>query len=168
MGNTPSVRHLRTFRTNPVEVAIFLAVTGLFVNSVVKLFYDSPDFQATALTQMASNPVSEGRAPASTQQSFLNLDVRCETAAEQETAASKVRLMGSLCGLDASTDGSKLTKTVVINNANKFSATIFTDVSAGKFSTDYIPLNVGRNPLHLEFTYRGGKTVTQELVINKN
>jgi hypothetical protein len=112
MGIPAATRSLRQFRTNPVEIVIFLAVTAFFVHSVYRLFYESPHFQAAALTKMASNPVSEGRTPASTSQTFLNLDVRCDGAQDQDTGASKIRLSGPLCGLDPSTDGSKLTKAV--------------------------------------------------------
>lgn len=166
MSNSPNT--LKHFRTNPIEVAIFLAVTAIFANSVYRLFYDSDEFRAAALTRMAANPRSEGRSPASTQRSFLNVELRCDAMGEQETGAGKIRLTGSLCGTDAATDASKLVKAVVVNAANKFNATVFTDTTAGKFSTDYIPLNAGRNPIQVEFSYRGGKIVTQELVLNKN
>lgn len=166
MKNPPNT--LKHFRTNPVELAIFLAVTGIFANSVYRLFYDSGSFQATALTRMAANPVSEGRSLASTRQSFLNVDLRCDAMGEQDTGANKIRLTGPLCGTDAAIDASKLVKAVVFNSANKFNATVFTDTTAGKFSTDYIPLNTGRNPIHVEFSYRGGKIVSQELVLNRN
>lgn len=165
-NNTP-----RQFKTNPVEIAIFLAVTTVFVNSVYKLFYESPNFKATALTKMEGNPTSEGRVLASSaqnSQSFLNLDLKCEAQSDQETLASKVRLSGTLCGTDVQTDGGKLMKTLVSNTSNKFNATVFTDVNAGKYSTDYIPLNSGKNLIHIEFTYRDGKVVGQDFSITKN
>lgn len=166
MEQTPS---LKRFKTNPVELVIFLAITGVFMHSVYQLFYESPNFRATALAPMHANPLSEGRSPASTSsQSFMNLDVRCENNAERDTSASKVRLNGALCGADASEDSSKLTKTSVVNTANKFNATVFTDTTANKFSTDYIPLNPGRNAIHIEFAYRSGKIVSQDVVIQKN
>jgi hypothetical protein len=165
MGNP---RTPRRFRINPVEVAIFSVVSLIFVNSVYNLFQDRAGFQPSALAPMASNPVSEGRAPASVAQSFLNLDVKCENNGEQETGASKVRLTGTLCGAAPSDDSAKLLKTQIVNNANKFSATVFTDLSAGRYSTDYIPLNTGKNPIRIEFVYQGGKFVTHDIVVSKN
>jgi hypothetical protein len=164
--------HIRRFRTNPVELAIFSVVTLIFVNSLYNLFYDRANFKPTALAPMAANPISESnpRSPASTAsvsaQAFLNVDVRCEAPQDQDTNASKVRLTGPLCGAGA-VDGKDLLKAQVVNNANKFNATVFTDLNAGKFSTDYIPLNTGKNPIKLEFSYRGGRVVTQELSVVK-
>lgn len=156
------------FKTNPVEIAIFVAVTAIFATSVYRLFYGSPDFQAAALTKMSSNPVSEGRAPASVSQSFMNLEVKCDSLADQDTGASKIRLTGRLCGMDSENDGTKLVKSMVTNGTNKFAATVFTDTTAGKFSTDFIPLNSGQNKIHVEFSYRSGKNVAHDFVINKN
>jgi hypothetical protein len=160
-------QNIRRFRVNPVEVAIFSIVTLIFLNSVYNLFYDRQGFRPAALAPMAANPVSESnRAPAATAQSFLNLEVRCDANPEQETTAAKVRLTGALCGA-AGVDGRKLVKTQIVNNANRFNATVFADVSAVKFSTDYIPLNAGKNPIRLEFTYQGGGAIAQDITINK-
>ncbi|MCM2322193.1 MAG: hypothetical protein NDJ90_02920 [Oligoflexia bacterium] len=172
MGNHANAPQAGTdtkrFRTNPVEIGIFLVVTMVFANSIYRLFYDSPGFQTSALVAMESSPISEGRSPASVSQpSFANIELRCEALNEQDATAGKVRLTGGLCGLDAETGADKLVKTTVTNTANKFTATVFMDVNAGKFSTDYIPLNSGKNPIRLEFAYRGGKVVSQDLVLNK-
>jgi hypothetical protein len=161
-------QHIRRFRVNPVEVAIFSVVTLIFLNSVYNLFYDRQGFHPAALAPMAAVPVSEGRAPASVNQAFANLEVKCGVNTDQDTQAAKVRLTGTLCGASAGTDGSKLLKTQIVNNANRFNATVFTDLSAGKFSTDYIPLNTGKNPIHLEFTFQGGKLVSHDVTVNKN
>ncbi|MCM2277306.1 MAG: hypothetical protein NDJ89_04465 [Oligoflexia bacterium] len=168
-AGTGTTQGTRRFRTNPVEIVIFLAAVGVFSHSVYKLFNDSPSYQAAALLPSAGNPVSEGRSPASVAPpAFANLDLRCDAGSEQNTQAAKVRLSGGLCGLDAATDPGKLIKTTVSNGANKFTATVFMDVNAAKFSTDYIPLNAGKNPIQVEFTYSGGKIVSQELVVNRN
>jgi hypothetical protein len=161
-------QHARRYRVNPVEVAIFSIVTLIFLNSVYNLFYDRQGFNPTALAPMSANPVSEGRAPASVNQAFANLEVKCGSNGEQETTAAKVRLTGTLCGVNAGTEGSKLVKTQIVNNANRFTATVFTDLSVGKFSTDYIPLNTGKNPIHVEFTFQGGKQLANDVIVNKN
>jgi hypothetical protein len=151
-----------------VELAIFAVITLVFFNSVYNLFYDQQGFRPAALSPMAANPVSEGRSPASATQTFVNMDVRCDGTPDRDTTANKIRVTGSLCDSGAGGDSSHLVKTQVVNGANKFNATVFTDVNAGKFSTDYIPLNLGRNPIRVEFTYRGGKIVAQDFNIVKN
>lgn len=161
-------QQLRRYKVNPVEVAIFSIVTLIFLNSVYNLFYDRQGFHPAALAPMAATPVSEGRSPASVNPAFANLEVKCGINSEQDTQAAKVRLTGTLCGAAAGTDGSKLIKTQIVNNANRFSATVFTDLSAGKFSTDYIPLNTGKNPIHLEFVFQGGKQVSHDVTVIKN
>ena len=151
-----------------MEIAIFSVISLIFFNSVYNLFYDHQGFHGTALTAMAANPVSEGRSPASVSQAFINVSVACEANADQDTSANKVRMTGALCDTGPSNDPSHLIKTQVVNNANKFNATVFTEVNAAKFSTDYIPLSLGKNPIHLEFTYLGGKVVTHDITVVKN
>lgn len=163
MANASQAPQARRFKINPVELAIFSVVTLIFLNSVYNLFYDRQGFHPTTLAPMASKPTTEGRAPASVSRLFPNLEVQCEKNPEQETTAAKVRLTGTLCGIGAGDAASKLVSTQIVNHANRFSATVFTDVSAGKFSTDYIPLNAGRNSIRVEFTYQGGKTVAHDL-----
>ncbi|MGZ3689470.1 MAG: hypothetical protein ACXVBW_14305, partial [Bdellovibrionota bacterium] len=140
---------VRRFKTNPVEIVIFSVVSLIFINSLYNLFYDHQGFHPAALSPMAANPTSEGRAPASVvQKSFKSVDLSCESNPEQDTTATKVRLAGPLCEIDAALDAAKLLRTTIINTANQFNATVFPDVSTGKFSTDYIPLNTGKNPIH--------------------
>ncbi len=161
---TPST--LKRFKANPVEVALFSVVALICCNSLYNLFFDTRAFNPAALTPMAANPISEGRSPASLTQAFANIEVRCDTNADQ-TRASKVRLAGTFCSPTAK-DASKLLKAQITNGANKFAATVFTDSNSNKYSTDYIPLNAGTNPIHLEFHYRDGKVTTQSLSIVKN
>jgi hypothetical protein len=153
-----------------VELTIFIVVSLFFVNSLYHLFYDHTTLQLTALTTMAASPVTEGRSPASTAPAFFNLEVKCDQAQKQEsdTTASKVRITGSLCGTSSAPENAQLLKTNVTNTANKFTATVFTDENAGKYSTDYIPLNSGKNPIHIEFSYQGGKNVVQDFSITRN
>ena len=159
----------KRFRINPVELAIFSVVTLMCLNSVYNLFYDSQGFHATALAPMAASPVTEtGRSPASIKQAFVNLDVGCEMETTKDLLATKVRLTGPICGNSVGAESAKLLKTQITNNANKFAATVFTDLTSNKYSTDYIPLNQGANPIHVEFVYQGGRVVTQNLTVNKN
>jgi hypothetical protein len=87
-------------------------------------------------------------------------------SSEMKTSASKVRLNGVLCG-DEGVTGGQLVKATVLNNNNRFNATVFTDSNSPQFTTDYIPLADGKNTLKIEFAYRDGKTSTQEINISK-
>ena len=160
--------NIRRFRANPVEVLILSAVTVLFFRSVYNLVYDSQGFQSIQLAGHSQMNTAAERSPASVSSTFFNLEVKCDKNTDQDTGANKVRLTGTLCGSSTTNDTSKLVKTVVTNGANKFTATVFTDVNSGKYSTDYIPPNVGQNPIRVEFAYRDGKSFVQELNVLKN
>jgi hypothetical protein len=147
---------------NPVEAAILAGVAAIFAFSIYSLFQAGSDFHPAALTAMAGNPISEGRSPASAAPSaFQNLDVACEEQPPTETAATKVRLTGKLCMTGAR-------QARVVNQANQYSATVFTDAGNGKFSTDYIPLVAGANPIRVEFSGSETAAVTREFVVTKN
>ncbi len=165
-------RNSRSYKINPVEVAIFSIVTLIFFNSIYNLFYDHKGIGPTALAPFTGSATGESRAPAAASQSFQNIEIRCAATADQEVNAAKVRLAGPLCDpkhvAEAKSESSKLLKTQVLNMTNKFSATVFTDLSSDRFSTDYIPLNPGKNTIQLEFTFEGGKTFTQTLSVQKN
>jgi len=181
-----SSQNIRRFRINPVEVAIFSIVTLIFFNSLYNLFYDRQGFQTTALAPMLGTPTSEGRTPAATTApTFTHLNTLCDQNSDHGTSASKVRLTGPICGTvtseaaDAnksktfsSNSGAvetlKPLKTQIVNQTNQFTATVFMDTASGKFSTDYIPLEIGSNSIQVEFFYPGGKTFTQQLFVHKN
>ena len=160
----PKYSTLKRFRANPVEYGIFATVILLFAHSLYSLLYDSENFRFSAIKPMVSNPVTEMRVPANAVPTFLNVDLVCDIAGEKQTPASKLRLSGPICGLP---NKEALAKTTIINDTNRFTATVFTDLDTAKFSTDYIPLNSGRNTIKVEFTYKGGKTYTQALVVNR-
>jgi hypothetical protein len=151
---------LRRFKANPIEYGIFATVTLLFAHSMYSLLYTYEDFQFTALTPMASNPLTESREPAASTPAFANVTLNCEGTAAQATRSPKLLLTGPLCE-------EAIEKTSVINDTNRFTATVFTDIQKNRFSTDYIPLNTGRNVIKVEFAQKNGKTSTKELVINR-
>ena len=160
----------RRFKVNPVEVAIFSVILLVFANSVYSLIYDQPGFKPNALSAVAANPLGDaGRAPAFSSQAFLNYDLKCEDSSESGTNASKVRISGPLCGMPSGTAESvQLLHTQIVNGTNRFNATVFTDLNTGKFSTDYIPLAAGRNTIHVEFSFSGGKSISKDIVVTKN
>jgi hypothetical protein len=157
----------RHFRINPVELGIFSLVTIVFLNSVYNLFYDRHGFQPSALPAMTANPLTEGRVPAAVTPLFLNLGIKCEANSDQETTATKLRLNGPLCSAPGG-EPAKLLKVQARNNANQANATIFMDMTSGQFSTDYIPLNSGKNPIHLEYVFQGGKVLVHDFNVVKN
>lgn len=163
-----SARRVRRFRSNPIEVVIFSVISIILVNSIYHLFYDHPGFTPATLTSLNSDPKSEGRHLASTVQPLQSVEIPCVETSNQETSANRLRVKGSLCGIDSVRTPSSLVKTSIVNMENKFIATVFADVEAGQYSTDYIPLTVGENHIHFEFSYRGGKTVSQELLVVRN
>jgi hypothetical protein len=165
MGQT---HHLRRFKANPVEIAIFSIITVIFFNSIYNLLYQHKGFHPAALVPMTANPISEGRHLSSSSQTLLTWDVQCEQNTEKNTLSNRVRLNGPLCGADPVQGASKLIKATIINQANQYAATVFTDIFSRKFSTDYIPLSFGKNSIHIEFSYFDGTHSRQDLMINKN
>jgi len=239
MGSTSQTRR---FRTNPVEIAIFAVVTILFGHSVWRLFHESANYKPNALTAMSSNPLTEGRAPASArtgdaatgatgamnaftqlmgatapqapaaaaQSPLLSIDFRCKEMTAAETGAQKIRLTGASCAPmvaqtstvskgsqdaeDSEESGSHAastrqpasvtataaesvstadsaellpTETRIFNQANRFAATVFQDPSTRKFTTDYIPLVAGANPIRIQFIYKGGRSYSQDFVVTR-
>ena len=130
---------------------------------------------------MTTDPGTSARSPASvdpgvdTQAAvkplFFTYDLQCNANSDQATDASKLRLTGELCPdgrSPSSVTPPHIDQITVTNTANKFTATVFTDSNAGKFSTDYIPLNTGKNLIQIQFAYPGGKISTQNLTIDKS
>lgn len=160
-------QNVRRFRANPVEVAIFSILSLVFVNSVYNLFYDREGFHPRTLTPMEANPLSEGKRTlaSSTGSLLFNLDLPCERSFNKDIQANRVRLLGTFC--DKTLQPTKLIKSLIVNNTNHFSATVFTDTDSGKYSTDYIPLEPGENGVHLEFSFLDGKSFTQDLSLKR-
>lgn len=173
-GSTAGQATRFRIQLNPVEVTIFTAVTALFFYSVYHLFYEEQGFQPAALS--ASAPLSgasssansgSNRAPASiVAPLFANLEVDCsETVSQLATTAAKVRLAGKPCGGDPD---DKWVNTHIVNTANSRTATVFTDTHAQKYSTAYLTLNAGKNPLKIQFVHRSGKIVEKRIEVTKN
>jgi len=147
---------------------IFCIVALVFANSVYNLVFDKQGNRPVAMNRPEAQPEAT-----QTLQSFLNLEMDCDTLKDQETTASRVRLVGPYCGTGndnraPAAEGIRVVKTQIVNSSNQFTATIFTDSSSGKFSTDYIPLNPGKNLIRIDFVYEDGKNTTRELTLNKS
>ncbi|MFN7685275.1 MAG: hypothetical protein ACK5QT_07685 [Oligoflexia bacterium] len=151
-------------RLNPVELLIFAVVTAGFGFSGYTLMQDRTGFESSLLEPMASNPVSETRAPASAPL-FSQIDFKCAgNPPSISVAASKIRINGPICP----SGSAPLARASITNATNQFAATVFTDAREGRFSTDYIPLNPEKNTIRLEFSYEGGKSLHHELTLIKN
>jgi cytoskeletal protein RodZ len=174
-------REQRRFRVNPVELVVFAAVTLVFANSVYQLFYDWDEIRAKSGTvEEASNASNASRGIASTTPLFSSIEVKCnEDAAKKKTSearlektdAAKIRLSGPLCSPTAAAADTKhatLIKTEVMNKTTNAAATVITNTTEGRFSTDFIPLNPGPNQIQLKWVYSGGKELSQDLIIQKN
>ena len=174
----------RRLRVSPVELIILLLVCGIFGNSVYNLFQEQPNIKLQALSPLHQKATESVRKPAGAGGNLFSIDLKCETSAsDYTTSSSRLRLTGSLCKQRApaslslipetvragETSGlglglgtySKLLKSQISNSANRYSATVFTDLAAGTFSTDYIPLLPGKNPIQIEFTYQNNKFTTE-------
>jgi hypothetical protein len=161
-------------------MGIFLTIALVFAHSLYQLFFDFSQVKTqvvsvnnqpitrrpASITQETSTPPETTREPTATD--FVNLEIPCAIKGSQKTNANQVRLGGPICSEGAALDPRKLIKTEIVNQANKSSATVYTDISAGKFLTNYIPLNTGENPILIQFIYSGGKTVTNKLVVVKD
>ena len=181
-------REHRRFRVNPVELVVFAAVTLVFANSVYQLFYDWDEIRSkSGATEEASANSSASRGIASTSPLFSSIEVKCAEdfssnskkksqateARLEKTDAAKVRLSGPLCLPTAQqelkdTKHPTLLKTEVSNKTTNTVATVITNTTEGRFSTDFIQLNPGPNQIQLKWVYSGGKELLQDLVIQKN
>lgn len=174
MGTTQ--RKFRHFKVNPVELAIFAAVTLIFCNSVYNLFYDRPAGSLVPMLTKAKAPGStglSGRFPASIERRktevapvaiFARKELGCEAQQSYGTTAKEIQLSGLLCGSKSFEDAQNLVKTEIVNlNHKGYSVTVFPDTKNLKFTTDYIPLVEGQNSIRVDFVYKNGKTISNHL-----
>ncbi len=163
------------FRFNPVELAIFTGISLVLTHQLYSLFYDG--YGSSTASRLAQLPTvawdkgadASGQAVAPL---FLSYELKCDQTVEERTTAGKFRLAGAICGKAEAGDrkpasATGLVDVQVMNLANKFTATVFTDGVAAKFSTDYVPLNLGKNPIRIEFRYSNGDTVTKNFMVEK-
>jgi len=161
----PQLKSSRRFRINPFEIAIFSAISLICIHSLYDLFYTHTGLNPSTLPPMSSNPISEGRSPATQPISLATLSTNCNESQSFATQANKIRLTGTLCGINNSGDDNNLKKTTLKNSTTTYEATVFASPSNSKFSTEYIQLNQGENKLHLEFLYSDGNRFSQDLTI---
>jgi len=175
---------------SPVEGLILAGVLGGFLYSVSTLFQEKDTFTAllnpdSGTTGLASDMSSDSqpertpaskddgqsesmdRDPASAPTLLKQFDFRCDISGESATEAGKIRLSGPFCAAGGGASADSPLKTSIINEANQFSATVFMDASIRKFSTDYIPLANGANPISVEFRYASGASVKKSFTLQR-
>ncbi|HUP56578.1 MAG TPA: hypothetical protein VM598_03940 [Bdellovibrionota bacterium] len=182
-----------SYRVNPIESFVCLVAVAIFCHSVFELTTSYGNLRAApagGTTHTIARAADTDRSPASTRvSSFRSIEFDCEDAEPRSPSpimpsagtttsavaalrpqitlsAAKIRISGPLCG--APTSSAQLIRTQVINGANRHEATVFTDLTEQKFSTDYIPLVSGKNPIHVEFMYQDGKVFTRDIAFERN
>ncbi len=175
---------------SPVEGLILAGVLGGFLYSVSNLFQEKDTFTALLNTEADTSGLASGqtsdsqsdRTPASGDSArsenqdrdlasaptlLKQFDFRCDISGESSTEAGKIRLTGPFCAAGGGASADSPLKTSIINEANQFSATVFMDASIQKFSTDYIPLTAGANPISVEFRYANGSSVKKSFTLQR-
>ncbi len=157
----------KSYRTNPVEV-VFLGVMGaLFLSSVYNLFFTERSF--IVKVDAPNRPVIKERAsetarePASTTLPTESLELTCEPKQARMTSVSRVRLQGLLCG---GTKNGALLEGRIVNEATHTEGLLVVS-DPTRFASDFVPLNLGRNPVKLVFQFTGGKKVALDLELTR-
>jgi hypothetical protein len=155
-------------RINSVEILILLGVTYGFGFSAYRLFRETPKFTSELRSNLNRHSLlDKNREPASTSSTFGHIESACTSLKKVTVKFSKIRVSGPICGLKGSKEQETIQSATVINSANQFQATVFTDPGQGKFSTDYIPLNADQNIIEIKFKFKSGKNSAQKLSLKK-
>lgn len=169
-------RERRRFRINPVELIIFGAVTLIFANSVYQLIFDWEEIRGTVSTLASLDKNLNGRSLASSNPLFATIEVKCNAPTKKKSAspeeltettdAVKARILGPFCA-PAGVGKNTFSKVEVLNKTSNSSATVISNANEGHFSTDFIPLNAGKNQILIKWLYQGGREFSQVLNIQK-
>lgn len=163
---------------NPLELSIFFAILGVFAFSTYRFLSDTPTLTALPETRAPgsisdpSQGATSGTAKITGQ--FSSFGLKCGALDPESLSlhSSKIRITGELCGSNSEspTYGSKpkTSRAYVVNQTNRYTATVFVDGPRGKFSTDYIPLEAGSNQIVIKFVAPSGKISEKSLTITKN
>lgn len=176
-----------------IEMGIFTVISLIFFNSVYQLFSDGKFSGEVARQTIEVKPSGRSLASKSTESgpnvSIENIatsgssspyETLCKPSGELlETQAAKIRIVGPFCGHPTHLAQPKTnteTETIdsdanlkIENSRNKFAATVFSDFENGKFSTDFIPVEVGTNKIIMEFQYKKSRKVfpVEVIVVRK-
>ena len=161
-------------RFRSLEIGIFSVVSLVFLNSVYNLVTNGQILGATPLGAIKpTRNVSsvEGQKPDAFEH-FATYETHCLVKGESfATDASKVRIKGVFCG-SPPPESESLEQThpvdyKVKNKTTGYLATVLSENEVGRFSTDFIPLENGPNNILMEFKYRGVKSQSYGIIIDK-
>lgn len=153
---------------NPFEKMILtLSVLGTLASFYTYLKSDRT-IHPHLLTQIRSNPLSEGRKLASLSHGSLKtLEFQCFKPQDLIVHSKKVRIIGHICNAFGSLGNpQQLLSSQINNTTHPFEATVFAVTDSAEFSTDYIPLALGENILHFEFSFSDQPTFSTDWKIH--
>lgn len=151
----------KRFKINPIELIIFAAVTVVFFNSAYQLFYDWNGFHPSILTQKEIESSDRQPAQITGAKTFEHFDVNCSLDHALATQAARVRLSGSFCGVQ------NPHKIEITNTRNQANATVFVNSNNKSYSTDYISVEVGANPIQVKYVSLNGQIENQIITVEK-
>ena len=153
---------------NPFEKMILTLGILATLASLYSYLKTDQTIHPSILTQTHSNPLSEGRRLASISQIPLKtLEFQCFTPQDVIVHSKKVRIIGHICNAFGSLGNpQQLISSKINNTTHPFEATVFAVTDSAEFSTDYIPLTLGDNILHFEFSFSDQPTFTTDWKIH--
>lgn len=146
------------FLFNPLELLVFAVVLGIFSYSGYQLVYDWKESR-----------YDYERNPAQISVSQPHVTFGCATGVEERgTHHREIRLSGPICTESGIYVPDQFISAEVTNTTLRKSATVFTDVSRGELSTDYLPLAAGDNVIQIQFRYKDREPLLHKIRIARN
>lgn len=156
-------RESRRFRVNPLELLLFLGMIGVTSRSAYLMFSEIPNYDAFLHADRAPASAVDEASPARRKLTgHLFLD--CTPSVEPKyVEAEQVRVHGDLCGsrVERGSTGPAATpqKVSVLNRTNQQEAIVFIDKGRSEYSTEFLPLDPGKNAIQIKIEYQNGKVV---------
>lgn len=154
-----------------IELGIFALFSLVFLNSLYGWI------AGNFLPEKAKEPAyrSIASSPEGITESY---SLQCQGKPESlKTRSHKLRILGAYCGLvpisrnddrSVAAVNQKILKELrVTNKTTAYSATIFSDNFNRRFSTDFIPLQSGKNTIEIGFQYETGDTYDSQIFVEK-
>ena len=167
-------------KLNTIELALFSVVGVIFLNSVYRLVTDGPALNRS-YDEIKRKPASVTE-EVFNKKDFLIYNTNCTSPELISTTASKVRIEGANCGAPSLLKSKRspgsttlntenlehpLSTSQVTNKISHFSGSLIFEPETNKFSTEFIPLELGKNNVHLDFKYKTGKSVPLDIEITR-
>ena len=146
------------FLFNPLELLVFAVVLGVFSYSGYQLVYDWKESR-----------YDYDRTPAQIAVAQPHVTYDCTTGVDERgTHHREVRLSGPICSESGIYVPDQFISAEVTNTTLRKSTTVFTDVSRGELSTDYLPLATGDNVIQIQFRYKDREPLLHRIRIARN